>query len=138
MIINLEKNTPLPFSNTCMCTSWWNHFDESMLMIPLVFYRYILWFVVFGGCLGHLISLFVFTRTCFRSHSTSLHFLALTLADGIFVGIFIPLRILRDGFDIDAISLSLVFCKLSFFIEDCIRFEQRKCSILDLSLFLFN
>lgn len=101
-------------------------------MILLILYRYLLALVFLCANLGHLLNLFVFTRRSFRTHPIALYFIALTFSYFILIWIFIPLRILRYGFDIDPTASSLIICKLSSFLEDCTRFEQKLLQLIDL------
>ena len=105
-------------------------------MILLHLYRYLLGLAFLCANLGHVLNLFVFTRRCFRPQPIALYFIALTFTYFILIWIFIPLRILRYGFNIDPTATSLIICKLSSFLEDCTRFEHKLLQMIDLFLSL--
>jgi hypothetical protein len=93
----------------------------SSTMMIIFIYRYILWIFYIVGTAGHLLNIYIFIQSCFRSRPCPLYFLASTLTNLIIVWVFIPLKILQYGFDIDPRSSSLVFCKLYCYINDSVR-----------------
>ncbi|CAF1384188.1 unnamed protein product [Adineta steineri] len=75
----------------------------------------------FFGAVGNTLSIYVLTRPTFRSNSCACYLLASTLSGCGSVYINIPLRLLQQGYGIDAHAYSIPVCQFLNYIQICIR-----------------
>ncbi|CAF1227563.1 unnamed protein product [Adineta steineri] len=68
------------------------------------------------GITGHALSIYVFTRSKFRSNPCTHYFLASTICGSFVTCVNTPLRLLLTGYNIDVLGYSIVTCKLLTFL----------------------
>jgi hypothetical protein len=67
------------------------------------------------GTVGALFNIFIFTHRSLRKCSCSWYLLAAAFCDLLTLDHPLLLRILADGFDLDLVSMSNIYCKVRFF-----------------------
>jgi hypothetical protein len=64
------------------------------------------------GIVGHTLSIYVFTRRSLNTNPCSQYFLRSAMVGLAVVCINVPLRLLQDGFNIDAFATSSAMCRI--------------------------
>ena len=89
-------------------------------MIFLQTYCYV---VIPLGIIGHLLSIYVFTRPSLIKNPCGMYFLAATIVGLINTFYILPMRMIQSGFtDTDPGARSVLFCKLIWFFSYTIRY----------------
>ncbi|CAF1207839.1 unnamed protein product [Adineta steineri] len=90
-----------------------NGLQQSTILFSQVYCIFLLVF----GTVGHLLSIYVFTRPALRSNPCIRYFLASAISGSINVCILVPIRMLQLGYGIDIFIYSLPVCQvLSYFL----------------------
>ncbi|CAF0793721.1 unnamed protein product [Adineta steineri] len=84
--------------------------------------------IFFLGTVGHILSIYVFTRRSLRSNACSQYFLASAVAGLGVVYINIPLRFLQSVFNIDVFASSDVMCRILNWLLNWIKFLRSSSS----------
>ncbi|CAF1401897.1 unnamed protein product [Adineta ricciae] len=77
----------------------------------IIFARIWCYSIIILGIIGHMSSIYVFTRPSFRSNSCIWYFFGATISGICVVTITIPIRLLQAGYNINLLANSLVVCK---------------------------
>ena len=98
---------------------------NNLNYIAMMFIRCYSFVIIPIGIVGHLMSIYVFTRRTLRMNPCSRYFLAVTIIGLVNTCYNIPTRMIQSGFvDTDPGAYSLVFCKIAWFLLYSIRYVQ--------------
>lgn len=93
--------------------------------VSMLFIRYYCFILIPISLVGHLMSIYVFTRPSLRKNSCSRYFLAATIAGLMNTCYTLPIRTLQVGFpNKDPGAYSIILCKLLGFFSYSIRYIQ--------------
>jgi hypothetical protein len=96
---------------------------NNLNYIAMMFIRYYCYVVIPLGTVGHLLSIYVFTRPSLQSNSCSMYFLAATIFGLLHTCYVLPMRMIQSGFiDTDPGAYSVVFCKITWLLLNSIRY----------------
>jgi hypothetical protein len=91
--------------------------------IAMIFNRCFGYVVIPLGIVGHLLSIYVFTRPSLVSNPCSRYFLAAAIIGLIETCYVLPIRMIQTGFvDADPGEYSIVFCKIGWLFLYAIRY----------------
>lgn len=75
------------------------------------------------GTIGHLMSIYVFTRPTLRTNSCSMYFLAASIIGLINTCYVLPIRMVQSAFvDTDPGAYSTIFCKIAWYFNNSLRY----------------
>lgn len=72
--------------------------------------------IFFLGIIGHSLSIYVFTRPTLRPNPCARYFLASAIVGYCIILIYIPIRTLQWGYDIESTIYSIATCKIVTFL----------------------
>jgi hypothetical protein len=98
---------------------------NNLNYIAMMFNRCFCYVVTPLGIVGHLLSIYVFTRPSLVSNPCSRYFLATAVVGMMEACYTVPIRMIQTGFnDADPGAYSIVFCKVGWFFLYSIRYVQ--------------
>ncbi len=90
--------------------------------IAMMFIRCFCYIFIPIGTIGHLMSIYVFTRPTLRTNPCGMYFLAATIIGLLHTCYILPMRIIQSGFiDTDPGAYSVVFCKITWLALNSLR-----------------
>ena len=91
--------------------------------IAMMFIRCYCYIVIPLGLIGHLLSIFVFTRPTLRTNPCTSHFLAATIVGLLNTCYVLPIRMVQSAFvDTDPGAYSVIFCKVTWYTLNTLRY----------------
>ena len=98
---------------------------NNLNYIAIMFNRCFCYVVTPLGIVGHLLSIYVFTRPSLVSNSCSRYFLAAAIVGIMNTCYTVPIRMIQTGFvDADPAAYSIVFCKMGWLFLYALRYVQ--------------
>ncbi|CAF0832539.1 unnamed protein product [Adineta steineri] len=95
---------------------------NNLNYISMMFVRCYCVVVIPLGVVGHLLSIYIFTRPALRSNPCSMYFLAAAIIGLVDACYTLPMRMIQSGFiDTDPGAHSVIFCKITWFLLYSIR-----------------
>ncbi len=89
---------------------------EQLALIGRYLNIYLGSFMFIAGLIGSSINIWLFTRHCFRKSPCSRFILVSSIFDIIHLIVALFLRILAEGFDIDPASLTVIGCRIRYYL----------------------
>ncbi|CAF4844960.1 unnamed protein product [Rotaria sp. Silwood1] len=95
---------------------------NNLNYIAMMFIRCFCFVVIPLGTVGHLMSIYVFTRPTLRSNSCSMYFLAASIVGLMHTCYILPMRMIQSAFiDTDPGAHSVIFCKITWLALNSLR-----------------
>jgi len=90
--------------------------------ISVLFVRCFIFIIIPFGTVGHILSIYVFTRSNLRSNPCSRYFLAASIVGMIHTCYTLPIRLVQSSYvEKDPGAYSIVFCKFAWFTNFSLR-----------------
>ena len=104
---------------------------DNLNYIAMMFVRCYAFVVVPLGIVGDSMSIYVFTSAELRTNPCSMYFLAATIIGLLNTCYTVPMRMIQSGFvDTDPGEQSVIFCKITWFIQYSLRYLSVNSSFL--------
>jgi hypothetical protein len=110
---------------------------NELNLIAMMFIKYFCFLIIPPSVLGHLMSIYIFTRPSLRSNPCGMYFLSATIFGLLNACIILPIRLVQTNYTyMDPTVNSIVACKVVWFLIYSIRYVQfnEVCQVLDLQL----